>query len=233
MKIFTYNEYIKCIHTIRLNAVLQLAEEEAEYHLENKEKRKTQSELIKNILRNKEEAEKFINYFLKPKKSIKSEQLIKYTNNYIIKKYKSKEADLIYKLKDQEVYFLIEHQSTINQSISYKILNYCIDIMQERVKNNTKYPIVIPIVIYTGEEKWKNPRNYIIEYNLIEINKITKQTLLKQNTIFGKIMIIEKSKNKEELIDNLGIIIKTIKEKEKLNELSYIINYVSNNIINR
>lgn len=27
MKVFTYNDYIKSIHTLRLNAVIQLAEE--------------------------------------------------------------------------------------------------------------------------------------------------------------------------------------------------------------
>ena len=35
MKIFNYNDYIKCIHRLRLNAVLQLAEEGTKYHLEN------------------------------------------------------------------------------------------------------------------------------------------------------------------------------------------------------
>ena len=34
MKVFTYKEYIKYIHTFRLNAVMQLAEESEEYKLE-------------------------------------------------------------------------------------------------------------------------------------------------------------------------------------------------------
>jgi len=33
LKIFTYGQYIKCIHTYRLHAVMQLAEESVEYEL--------------------------------------------------------------------------------------------------------------------------------------------------------------------------------------------------------
>lgn len=135
LKTFTYGQYIKCIHTLRLNAVLQLAEESAEYNLKKIEKKYSHDKLVKNILKNKEEAEAFINQFLEPKEEVKAENLIRYTNSYITKKYKSKEADLVYKLKNQEVFFLIEHQSTIDNSMPYRMLNYCIDIMQEWNKN--------------------------------------------------------------------------------------------------
>ena len=37
MKTFTYKKYIECIHKLRLNAVLRLAEEETEYKLGGKE----------------------------------------------------------------------------------------------------------------------------------------------------------------------------------------------------
>ena len=38
MNIFTYEDYIKCIHTLRLNSVFQLAEDEAEYNYKQKKK---------------------------------------------------------------------------------------------------------------------------------------------------------------------------------------------------
>ncbi len=55
-----------------------------------------------------------------------------------MRKYKSKQAGLVYKLKNQEVFFLIEHQSTIDNSMPYRILNCCISIMQEWTRNKTK-----------------------------------------------------------------------------------------------
>ena len=134
----------------------------------------------------------------------------------------------------------------------YRILNYCVDIIQEWSRNkkigkDTKYPIVVPIVIYTGDKNWKIPQNFRdkqissyvferykvdLEYNLVDINKLSKQTLLEQNTMFSYTMLIEKSKNKEELIDNLSLIIKTTKDKEKLEKLTNIIKYLLENTLN-
>lgn len=143
MKVFTYGQYIKCIHTLRLNAVLQLAEESTEYQLKKLEKKYSHDKLVKNILQDKVEVTNFINEFLEPREKVKEEELIRYTNSYITKKYKAKEADLVYKLKSQEVFFLIEHQSTLDNSMPYRILNYCLDIMQEwcksrKIKRNTR-----------------------------------------------------------------------------------------------
>ena len=63
MKTFTYKQYIKCIHTLRLNAVLQLAEKSAEYKV-NKNSNYLKDKLINIIFKNKEEIAKFINNFL-------------------------------------------------------------------------------------------------------------------------------------------------------------------------
>lgn len=251
MKVFTYSQYIKCIHTLRLNAVLQLAEESAEYHLNSAEKKYSHDKLVKNILQNKKEVTEFINQFIEPREEVKEENLIRYTNSYITKKYKSKEADLVYKLKNQEVFFLIEHQSTIDNSMPYRMLNYCLDIMREwsrnrKIKRNTRYPIIVPIVIYTGNQKWKFSKNFKekqignyvferykidLEYNFVDINKISKQILLEKDTMFGYAMFLEKAENTEELIENLDIIIKSSKDSGNLEELTNIISYLLNDVL--
>lgn len=163
LKVFTYNQYIKCIHTLRLNAVLQLAEESAEYNLKKPEKNYSHDKLVKNILKDKKEAEEFINQFLEPKEKVKAEDLIRYTNSYITKKYKSKEADLVYKLKNQEVFFLIEHQSSIDNSMPYRMLNYCIDIMQEwsrnrKIRKNTRLSNYSPYYHLHRKPKMENTK---------------------------------------------------------------------------
>lgn len=251
MKIFSYNEYIKCIHTLRLNAVLQLAEESSNYNLNNKNVHNEHDKLIKNVLKNKTEISNIINEYLDLKDLVKQSDLIKYTNSYINKKYKSKEADVVYKLKNKEIYFLIEHQSYVDNRMPYRILNYCIDIMQEwikskRDKNIIHYPIIVPIVIYTGSKKWKVPVNFKdkqistlvferykinLEYNLMDINKLSKEDLMKSNTMFGYAMVIEKSKNKQELKENIDLIIRSAKNKEMLEELADIVIYILNGIL--
>ncbi len=251
LKVFTYSQYIKCIHTFRLNAVMQLAEESREYKLEQQEKKYSHDKLIKNILQNKKEATEFINQFLEPREEIQEKELLRYTNSYITKKYKAKEADLVYKLKNQDIFFLIEHQSSIDNNMPYRILNYCLDIMREWSRNkkigrNTSYPIIVPIIIYTGEQKWKIPKNFKekqisnyvferykidLEYNFIDIHKCSKQVLFEKDTMFGYAMFLEKAKNNEELHENLSIIINSTKKKENLEELHNIISYLLNKVL--
>ena len=219
MKVFTYYDYIKCIHSIRLNKRQGLSDEKVNYEIDDKKEESTNNEhdkLIKTILKNKEEMAKLINNFLKPNKKVDSKNLAKYTNSYITKKYMAKEADIVYKLKDDEIYFLIEHQSKKDNKMPERILNYSVDIIHEwskekNIKKKTKYPIIVPIVIYTGDGKWNIPKNFKdvqienneylnnrinIEYNLIDINKVSVSKLLNQKSLFGYAMILEKEGGK-------------------------------------
>ena len=65
-----------------------------------------------------------------------------------------------------------------------------------------------------------------LEYNLVDINKISNQTLTNQNTIFGYTMLAKKSENEIELIDNISLIINTTENKEKIQQLTDIVNYL-------
>lgn len=230
---------------------MQLAEESAKYNLNRVEKKYSHDKLIKNILQDKKEVTQFINQFVEPREKVKEEELIRYTNSYITKKYKSKEADLVYKLKNQDMFFLIEHQSTIDNNMPYRMLNYCLDIMQEWSRNkkigkNTSYPIVVPIVIYTGRQKWKVSKNFRekqigdyvferykidLEYNFIDINKLPRQILLQKDSMFSYIMFLEKAENKEELVENLEIIIQSTQNKKILEEFVNIISYLLENTL--
>lgn len=243
MKVFTYNDYIKCIHTLRLNAVFQLAEESTEYNLETgKPKKKINNvhdKIIKKILKDKKEVANIINDFVGTKEKIEGENLVKYTNGFITRKYKSREADIVYKLKDKDIFFLIEHQSLIDNNMAYRMLNYCVDIIYDwntsvKIKKGIQYPIVVPVVIYTGTDKWNITndfskmqvsdyifQNYKIDfkYNLIEINKISFKTLIQRNTLFSQTMALEKTKNYEEFKNILNEIV--IQSKGNLNEKLY------------
>ena len=201
MKFFTYHNYIDCIHKLRLNAILKMAEEGEEYNIINK-KDKT----IKKILENTEEVEKLINNFLSPNEKVKKEELQRWKRKYITNKYKNDKPILIYKQKGTETFFLIEHVENMDASISYKILNYCVDIIYEWSKNKkfnskSKYPKVVPIIIYTGKEKWKIPinfeekrigttvlENYKIDIglNVIETNRLKMDFLENQKSLFRK-----------------------------------------------
>lgn len=67
MEIFTYRQYIKSIHTFRLHAVMQLAEESEKYQLKKEEKENFQNSLVENILQDEKEARQLINQFIEPR----------------------------------------------------------------------------------------------------------------------------------------------------------------------
>ncbi|MEE0865297.1 MAG: Rpn family recombination-promoting nuclease/putative transposase [Clostridia bacterium] len=237
MNVFTYKDYIKCIHTLRLNAVFKLAEESSKYRLsrENAEDKK----MIKNILKDKNEMTNFINVFLESKEKIENKNLIRYDSKYISNRHKVDENKLIYKLKNKDTFFILEEVYELDNIVLYEILNYCISIMQEwnitnKIRGENKYPVIVPIIIYAGTKRINNKciqnknqigdfifKNYNINlnYTLIDINKLSIEFLLKRNNPVAFGMILEKSKDKIELQKNLIKIPENIKNDKKFKKL--------------
>ena len=105
-------------------------------------------------------------------------------------------------------------------------------------KGNSIYPIVIPIIIYTGFQKWNLPTNFdqkqyqsksyqdyaiSLSYNLITVHDYTYEQLLKKKTLFSSIMIIEKCKDEDEINEQMNKIIEIIQEPKDKEALSEII----------
>lgn len=115
----------------------------------------------------------------------------------------------------------------------YRILKYELNIIEsvlidiKYINKKYEYPLVIPIVLYTGKEKWnanldlkstqykweKYKIQELSKYNILDINEISNKELLEETSIISKIMLIEKSKSKEELSKNLNKIYIEIKKK--------------------
>lgn len=147
---------------------LCVKEESAEYLLEDDEREepkqsvktgdKKHDKILKDILQNKEEIAQFINKFVNYE--VKVEELEIYNTNYITEKFEYKNADIVYRLTDKELYFLIEHQTKVDYSMAYRIFNYCLEIIRSVVQGKGinrityRYPRIIPIVVYTGNQKW-------------------------------------------------------------------------------
>ena len=240
MNFFTYKDYIKCIHTLRLNAAFKLAEESSKYRLQ---KDNTEDiKIIKNILKDKNEITNFINEFLESKEKIENKNLIRYDSKYISTRHKVDENKLIYKLKNKETFFIVDEVYELDNIVLYDILNYCISIMQEwnitnKIRGESKYPVIVPIIIYAGTKKINNKsiqnknqigdyifKNYNINlnYSLIDINKLSIEFLLKCNNLVAFGMILEKSKNKNELQNNL---IKILEKNDK--KFKKLVNYLN------
>ena len=209
----------------------KVEEQNEEYHQQNWHEHDA---IFKTVLDKKEEAVKFINKTLKL--NIKKEEIEKYNSSFINKLFQNKEADIVYKLKAKNIFFLIEHQSKIDYSMPFRLLEYEVAIIRSaidksKIKNKSyKMPLVIPIVLYTGKQKW-NANKYLEKsqekiqglnikignYSLVDINNYTEKELLEDESFVSKMMLIEKSKNTEEIAKTLEKIInKTQKEDRYL-----------------
>jgi len=136
------------------------------YNLGNAKVNKPHDKLFKIVLGEKKQVVELLNRVLKPKKKLKEKDIEKYSTERISYRFQESEADIVYKIKNKEIFFLIEHQRTIDYNMPKRILDYELEIIREATrgkrmtKNNHKLPTVIPIVIYTGDKQW-DVENYI------------------------------------------------------------------------
>ena len=188
--------------------------------------------MFKKILDSKKEASYFITKVFKEK--IAENQLEKYNRKFVTKIFENREADIIYKIKDKNVFILIEHQTKIDYLMPYRLLEYQMLIIESaldksKMKNkNYEFPMVIPIILYTGSRKWNAKKNLeemqtafskvkikLSNYILVDTNDYTKEELLEDRSFLTKAMLIEKAKNKEELVEIIKQIIPTITEENR------------------
>lgn len=54
------------------------------------------------------------------------------------------------------IYFLFEHKSFRSKNISFQLLKYMVEIWESKIKDekSNSLPIIIPLVIYHGRERW-------------------------------------------------------------------------------
>lgn len=150
------------------------------------------------------------------------------------------------RVKDKDIYFLIEHQTKIDYNMPFRMLEYSVEITRRAMKNmkkcqEYKYPLILPIVIYTGNRKWLVSTRYSnevanmaeiyikgidIEYKVIDINEFEMDELLMKNTNLTRAMALEKCKNPKELFECFSKIIKNSNTKGELENIREILKYL-------
>lgn len=232
---FTYKDFLKYQSIFHPEDKLEILKEESgkyEYKKINNENDK----VFRTILNDKKEAIFFINKILQLK--LTENQIEKYKENYITEDLINKQTDIVYKIKDKKVFILIEHQTKIDYSMPYRIMEYQYKIIKSAVDTNKlklkeyKIPIVIPIVLYTGRKKW-NAKKYIKEaqesfkqysgkelgkYKLVDVNDYTDEELLKEKTFLSKAMLIERKEDTQKIVEYLEEIINTLNNDKQYNQ---------------
>ena len=252
IKTFTVDDYNRAVHLLGTPKFM-LMEDMAPYYSEKEyEERKIHNEhdkLVKKILEKPREIEFVVKKALGLSKDEKIE-MESVRNEFITSDFRGKQADMVYKIKDKEVYILVEHQSTEDRDMPYRVLEYDVGIINTSlIKHNYKvhkYAKVISIVIFTGAGEWRVPQRieeiqeeYNIkrevtvadyaglgEYYILDINKLSKEELLENGTLFGRMMLVERARREEDLIEILEEILPLTKDEERedvINILRYIL----------
>ena len=212
----------------KLQEISMLAEESAKYECVNNEHDK----IFRTILGKKQEAVAFINKAIKT--NIKIEEIEQYNSSFVNDVFGNEEADIVYKIKERGIFFLIEHQTKIDYSMPYRLLKYQVAIMESAIDENKirnksyKIPLVIPIVLYTGDKKWnankfleksqekiKGVNIRIGNYNLVDVNDFTEKELLEEKDFLSKMMLVEKAKNSDDIVSAVERILKVTKEEDR------------------
>ena len=241
-------EELKDLYSLKEQDVLMICEDSEEYIYNPQEQAKENNQnskkgknpqndsttnskhdkIFKIILSNKQEAAKFMNKVLKINYKIMAEKLELYNKEYITTKFEKMESDIVYKIAEKNTYIIIEHQSTVDRLMPYRIFQYTAELLREviekdKVKNiNYLQPRIIAIVLYTGNRK-RNIQNIDdlqapLEgykkikppYILVDINKFSKRELLEDDLMITKAMLIEKEKSVEGILNSLEQIRKKI-----------------------
>ena len=201
--------------------------------------------LFKIILSNKQEAVGFIKMVMKPKEDITTKNIELYNKEYITEKFEKRETDITYKIAEKNLYIIIEHQSTVDRTMPYRIQRYKMLLMNEIInkkemkKVGYEFPRVIAIVLYTGRSKWKvekledlqRPLEWYKEidkeFELVDVNKYTEEELMKDELVITKAMLIEKQKDARKVRDILKKINQIVKNKpEKIKLLLEILKFI-------
>ena len=135
MKKFTYMHYLKYYQYVEnINYFKNVLREDSEkykydkgiiYHKHDK--------IFREILEDKKEVVSVINKMLEiegKEGELKESDIEKYNRKFITTNFRYAETDVVYRKKGQNIFFLIEHQSTVDYSMPYRILMYSLEIMK-------------------------------------------------------------------------------------------------------
>jgi predicted transposase/invertase (TIGR01784 family) len=167
--------------------------------------------------------------------------------SFIDDKLKLQITDMLYSAefgnKLGYLYLLVEHQSTPNKLMAFRVLKYMVAIMEHHVKqtNSDRLPIVYPVIFYTGNKSYNYSTNLFDlfgdkkelakdilwqPYRLIDLSKIPDEKL-KEFLRYGVIARTMKHIYTKDFLPVLKDLINDLKNIETQGEMNYIYTVLS------
>ena len=219
--------------------------------LRNEDVYQTHDKIYRKLLSDKTQVIEVLNSLYHFENSISEDDIERSTCRYVNLQFENRETDVLYKLKNSNVFFLIEHQSRVDHNMSQRIVEYQIEIIkvENPKKRNFKglvLPLIIPIVLYTNTNTTWNASKNIVDmqpvlngytnlglgtYDVLDINNFETKELMDHELFLYRILSIEKAKNIEELSNILLYLLKNEKDKNHKDFLMDIIQYIYKTVL--
>ena len=143
--------------------------------------------LFKRIMENNIAAHEFLNAYLPQEvKDIIDLNTIKVQKeSYIEPNLTKRLSDIVYKVntKDNQeafIYVCAEHQSGVDQLMAFRIWRYTLLLAERHLNDKGKIPLIFPLVVYAGPDKYTAPRNL---WSLFEYPDLAKKILTEDYAI--------------------------------------------------
>ena len=219
--------------------------------LRNEDVYQTHDKIYRKLLSDKTQVIEVLNSLYHFENSISEDDIERSTCRYVNLQFENRETDVLYKLKNSNVFFLIEHQSRVDHNMSQRIVEYQIEIIkvENPKKRNFKglvLPLIIPIVLYTNNNTTWNASKNIVDmqpvlngytnlglgtYDVLDINNFETEELMNHNIFLYRVLSIEKAKTIEELSNILLYLLKNEKDKNHKDFLMDIIQYIYKTVL--
>jgi len=157
--------------------------------------------------------------------NISADDLERIDKSFITKGYGKMDSDVIYKLKlaGSDVYFyvLIELQTKVDFTMPFRLLRYMVELQNDIFENTDekirrrkafRMPAIVPIVLYTGKDKWTAKTAYreytenrggifgdaIIDFHylLCDLNRLDDETIEPAEDSLDAVFVVEKKRLK-------------------------------------
>ena len=210
--------------------------------MKNKKIHQPHDKGYKYILKIKKEFINLLKGFVKEQwvDSVTEKHIVRIDKSFIDSHFQGKEADIVYQYRNGEketiFYILLEHQSTSDKKMMFRLLLYMIEIWRDYLNekkltllpetNDTKkvdfkIPAIIPIVLYTGTSHWHDPKSFKeIIYNasqfekqsldfealFIDISIIDDEDFLRQESVISLAMYMDKVRTLKEFLKKFRIV---------------------------
>ena len=148
---------------------------------------------------------------------------------------KTKFSDIIYSAKtndekqhDALIYILLEHQSSPDYWIALRIWKYCLLLLERHAKDKNKLPVILPLVLYNGQQKYNAPLNL---WDLFTRPELAKKSMSDNYNLIDLNVMSDDDINYEKHLSFLLYCMKHIHDRDLLNMLKEAMSKCTNALI--